>query len=210
MAVIAALDPHVDAFQRRFLDAIAARPAPGPLFQEEVARLGRALPVGSSDGEPAVAQEQPACAHLPCAIAAGLAGAEAPLVAAVAALAPALCWTYGYPPDDRYPGLAERIAFCEVVGFRGLRPGGAVRLGLTLMAPGTAYPAHAHPAAETYLVISGTGLWQAGETPAAMRPPGSVIWHPADVPHAMTSFADPLLAVWSWSGRIAAPPFYTT
>ena len=83
-----------------------------------------------------------------------------------------------------------------------------VRLGLTLMAPGTAYPAHAHPAVETSLVIAGTALWQAGTAAPASRPPGAVIVHPSGIAHAMTTAAEPLLAAWSWTGDIRTAPHY--
>ena len=54
------------------------------------------------------------------------------------------------PPDD--------FAFCQIAGPTGLGRSERIRLGLTLIAPGTDYPAHAHPAVETYLVIAGTAL----------------------------------------------------
>ncbi|BBK40356.1 transcriptional regulator [Allostella vacuolata] len=208
MAGSGPLEPHVDAFQRLFLEAVSTRPPPDAGFAAERAVLARLLPVTAPMAEAPPPRALPAGDHLDRAIAQGRAGGEGGLIEAVAGLAPALHWTYGYPDHPRFAGLADRIAFCEVVGLRAFRRSEQVRLGLTLMAPGTIYPAHAHPAVETYLVISGTALWQAGQGAAALRPPGAIVWHPGEVSHVMTTLSEPLLAVWSWTGDILTGPRY--
>jgi quercetin dioxygenase-like cupin family protein len=80
--------------------------------------------------------------------------------------------------------------------------------GFTLIAPHTHYPAHAHPAIELYLVIAGAATWGLGDAPAEIRPPGSVIVHPSGAPHAMTTGAEPLLALFTWRGDLATSPSY--
>jgi mannose-6-phosphate isomerase-like protein (cupin superfamily) len=152
--------------------------------------------------------ELPACAYLGAALKLGMAGPEAPIAAGLAKLAERLRWTYGYPPDPRYPGLELRIAFTEVLGGDAIWPSDRMLLGFTLIAPHTNYPAHAHPAIELYLVVAGAATWQLGEAPAVIRPPGSVIVHPSWAPHAMTTGVEPLLALFTWRGDLATSPTY--
>jgi quercetin dioxygenase-like cupin family protein len=73
--------------------------------------------------------------------------------------------------------------------------------GLFYQAPGTYYPLHAHNAAETYTILSGTAHWQAGDRRLTLSP-GQAIHHPPNLPHAMCSGADGFLAIWRWSGDI--------
>jgi mannose-6-phosphate isomerase-like protein (cupin superfamily) len=120
-----------------------------------------------------------------------------------------LRWTYGYPPDQRYPGIERRIAFTEVLGTTGIWPSQQMLLGFTLIAPHTHYPAHVHPAIELYLVIAGTATWQLGDEAGEPRPPGSIIVHPSGAPHAMTTHTEPLLALFTWRGDLATSPIYT-
>ncbi|MQT14633.1 dimethylsulfonioproprionate lyase family protein [Segnochrobactrum spirostomi] len=203
------LTPSIVRFLATLRRRIEAEPGHGPDFLRERDAL---LSVWPSDdarrGTPATPVRLPACAHFPGALAAALDGPEREIAAALAAIEPALAWVYGYPADPRRPGLADAIAFSDIVGGRGLLRAGAIGIGLTLIAPETAYPSLAHPAVEFYLVLSGTALWTAGAAPEAPRPPGSLILHPESLPHAMTTGSEPLLAVFTWHGDIASPSVY--
>jgi quercetin dioxygenase-like cupin family protein len=119
-----------------------------------------------------------------------------------------LRWTYGYPARPRRRDLSAAIAFSQIVGPAGLLRSERLRLGLNLIAPGTDYPAHAHPAVETYLVVSGTALWRLGDQPPRVEPPGSLIFHPGGTAHSMRTWGEPLLAVYSWSGDVLSPSVY--
>jgi mannose-6-phosphate isomerase-like protein (cupin superfamily) len=152
--------------------------------------------------------ELPACTYFGTALDLGRAGPEAPIAAGLAALAQRLRWTYGYPPDPRYPRLERRIAFTLVLGPAAIWPSERMLLGFTLIAPHTNYPAHAHPAIELYLVVAGGASWRLGNAPAEIRPPGSVIVHPSGAPHAMITGAKPLLALFTWRGDLATSPAY--
>ena len=152
--------------------------------------------------------ELPACAYLGAALELGMAGPESPIAGGLASLAPRLRWTYSYSPDPRWPGLERRIAFTEVLGATAIWPSERMLLGFTLIAPHTSYPAHAHPAIELYLVVAGAAAWQVGDAPAAIRPPGSVIVHQSGAPHAMTTGAEPMLALFTWRGDLATSPAY--
>jgi quercetin dioxygenase-like cupin family protein len=122
-----------------------------------------------------------------------------------------LVWHYHYAPHPGSPpdaeDLAERIGFAELIGPRAPLTAPACRVGFTLLAPATCYPQHAHPAIELYLVISGHAQWT---TPGDERivPPGAFVLHSASKPHAMRTFAEPLLALYGWRGDIDTPAFY--
>jgi mannose-6-phosphate isomerase-like protein (cupin superfamily) len=181
--------------------------APAPAGSEALALLPlwpRPAPVQSL--EPA---ELPACSHFGAARELGMAGPESAILGGLAGLVGRLRWTYGYPPDPRWPGLELRIAFTEVFGAKGIWRSKRMLLGFTLIAPHTHYPAHTHPAIELYLVLAGAALWQLGDAPAAVRPPGSVIVHSSGAPHAMITGAEPLLALFTWRGDLATSPTYT-
>ncbi|HLY66899.1 MAG TPA: dimethylsulfonioproprionate lyase family protein, partial [Chloroflexota bacterium] len=147
----------------------------------------------------------PASAYFIDALAAGTRGPEAALASGLAALASFLRWTYSYPARRDQPDLAKRVAFSQIVGPGGLLRSDELRLGLTLIAPTTQYPAHHHPAIETYLVVSGTASWRLGSEHERPQPPGTCIFHPSGEAHAMRSHEDPLLAIYSWRGDVLSP-----
>jgi quercetin dioxygenase-like cupin family protein len=141
------------------------------------------------------------------AIAAGRTHAVAGIAASLAELSDPLPWRYSYPPRPDAPDLADRIAFAELIGPHAPLTAPGCRAGFTLMAPNTFYPLHTHPAIELYLVISGHAQWT---TPEAERivPPGEFVLHQSNQPHAMRTFAEPLLALYDWSGDTDTPAFY--
>ncbi len=140
-------------------------------------------------------------------LASALEASTSPIGAALAAVGDALAWHYHYAPRPGEADLADRIAFAEVIGPDGPLDAPDCRIGFTLMAPATLYPLHAHPAIELYLVLSGEAQWS---TPTAERivPPGGFVLHRSNEPHAMRTFAAPLLALYAWRGAIDAPAFY--
>lgn len=99
----------------------------------------------------------------------------------------------------------ERYAYAELVGPGGDVPFSGAAFGLLALAPHTHYPAHAHPAVESYVVLLGTAEWQAGAAPWATQHPPALVHHPSGVPHAMRTGAEPLLAAWLWTGDLTAP-----
>lgn len=147
----------------------------------------------------------PACQYLDVAMAAG---EKHPIVSAIAPFLPALSWRYGYPEHPEWPGLAERLAFAPLIGTRAPFTDAAAHLGLTLIAPATHYPLHAHPAIELYLVLSGTAEWRVSEAPFAPRPPGALILHASGIGHAMRTGTEPLLALYVWRGDLVTAPVY--
>jgi len=141
------------------------------------------------------------------AVASGLNHSTAAIAAAIAALPGSLPWHYHYASCPGEVDLAERIGFAELIGPNGPLTAPECRVGFTLMAPGTFYPLHAHPAIELYLVISGAAGWT---TPGAVRivAPGQFVLHRSNQPHAMRTFGEPLLALYGWHGDIHTSAYY--
>jgi quercetin dioxygenase-like cupin family protein len=128
-------------------------------------------------------------------------GAVADVIDVLRPLSGNLPWRYSYTPRLDQPGLEDRMAWAEFVGPEAPIKSGRVCLGVTLIGPRTLYPAHFHPAAESYFVLSGTATWtKAGR--ARKLPPGSFILHPSNIVHSMETADDPLLAVYTWTGDI--------
>lgn len=81
-------------------------------------------------------------------------------------------------------------------------PSDTLLFGLFYQAPDSYYPLHAHEAAETYTILSGTALWQAGDHRFPVGP-GKAIHHPPNLPHSMRAGPEGFLAIWRWSGDIS-------
>jgi mannose-6-phosphate isomerase-like protein (cupin superfamily) len=186
--------------------ALIAAGAPAPDGPEAQALLP--LWPASSPSQRLEPATLPACDYLAGALELGMAGPESGIATGLPQLTTRLRWTYGYPPNPRYPGLKHRIAFTEVLGTTGIWPSQQLLLGFTLIAPHTHYPAHAHPAIELYLVVAGAATWRLGDAPGEVRPPGSVIVHPSGAPHAMTTGVEPLLALFTWRGDLVTSSSY--
>jgi quercetin dioxygenase-like cupin family protein len=113
----------------------------------------------------------------------------------------ALPWRYSYEPRPDAPDIGERMAWAELVGPVAPFQSQKVCVGLTAIGPDLLYPAHYHPAVETYLVLSGTARWTANGI-TREHSPGALILHPSNVVHAMRAGAEPLLAAYAWTGEV--------
>lgn len=122
----------------------------------------------------------------------------AALIARAEALLP---WTDSPAASLQPTSLAAIKAIAELLGPDGpiLMPD--LRFGLFYQVPGSYYPLHAHEAAETYTLIAGQALWQAGDQRLTMGP-GDAIHHPPNLPHAMRAGPQGFVAIWRWSGDI--------
>jgi mannose-6-phosphate isomerase-like protein (cupin superfamily) len=112
-----------------------------------------------------------------------------------------LPWRYSYKPRADAPDIGQRMAWAELVGPIAPFSSHHVCLGITAMDANLCYPAHRHPAVETYLVLHGTANWTAAGITRAC-PPGALILHPASIVHAMQATDTPLLAAYAWTGEI--------
>jgi len=141
----------------------------------------------------------PSVRYLDAALEAGNASTVG-LLDAIRPVAFELPWRYSYEKRDDAPGLENNMAFAEIIGPEAPYRSPSVCIGLTLIGPRTLYPLHSHPAIELYYVAAGTAIWIANGIPSLNRP-GTFILHPSQVIHAMQTYEEPLLAVYSWSGE---------
>ncbi len=201
------LSDHVAEFLSRLHARYGSAGTAPPATRDELTALRAVWPRRGTALTP-TATRLPACDHLDTALAAGARGIETGLAKGLAPIARQLQWTYGYPETPGTRGLDTAVAFAEIVGPSGFLDSEKIRVGLTLIAPQTHYPLHAHPALELYLVVAGTAAWQLGQEPPKPQPPGSLIFHPSSAPHAMETGGEPLLAIYTWRGDLASPSAY--
>ncbi|HLO76207.1 MAG TPA: dimethylsulfonioproprionate lyase family protein [Magnetospirillum sp.] len=191
-------------------DALVAELVRPPLSAgeaaREVARVAELVAAANGEQSPFDATHHPATRHLAEAVEGTRRYAPA-LAAALRPLAQALPWRYGYAPRADIPGLERDMAWAEIVGPAAPFRNSQVCLGLTLIGPHTHYPAHRHPAVEAYRVVNGTARWTAGDR-AAPQQAGALILHPSELSHAMLTGAEPLLAVYSWTGDVDSPSIW--
>jgi mannose-6-phosphate isomerase-like protein (cupin superfamily) len=142
-------------------------------------------------------EAQPAPDWLPAALDALPSGE---LAAPLRAAAPEISWIIG---GAKMPAsFAGRSAYNEIVGPDGFAATDSLRFGLFLQAPESFYPPHRHAAEEFYYVLSGAARWQKGEEALSLKAPGSCIRHASWQRHAMETAAEPLLALWVWTGDL--------
>lgn len=143
------------------------------------------------------AQDLPVVAHL-----AGMAapGPTAPVLDALQRAAPGLAWRQTYGTADFGADFLQGYGWSEFIGLRGPIPSTRLACGVLLLGPGITYPLHRHQAEELYLPISGTAFWRKGAGPETPVPPGRPIHHPAWMPHATRTGAEPLAALYLWQG----------
>lgn len=141
--------------------------------------------------------EQPALACLEAALDALPPG---PLARPLRAVAPFVPWTVG---DFKMPAsFAGRSAYVEILGPDGFGGPETLRFGLYVQTPESFYPPHNHAAEELYFVLSGTARWQKDDGEPMPQPPGTLIVHGPWQRHAMRTGAEPLLAMWAWTGDL--------
>lgn len=122
------------------------------------------------------------------------------LVAAVCGAAPALAWRQTYTAQDFDAAFLDNYGWSEIFGVSGPIASERIACGFLILGPATYYPRHRHEAEEIYLPLSGTAAWQQGDSVWRDRPPGTLIHHAGDEPHAMRTGAHPLLALYLWRG----------
>jgi len=185
---------------------VATLEAPPPSLRSDIAHLEES--VRKAVRQPFTAAPSHYAALLERALENARLGPVAEVAAQLTPVHSSLPWVYHYEPRSVEEDLSDRIAFAELVGPDGPMRAPHCRIGFTLMAERTTYPMHCHPAVELYLVMTGCAQWQTPTSNRRVRP-GEFVLHASNEPHAMRTFDEPLLALWSWSGDIDTPAAYT-
>ncbi len=74
-------------------------------------------------------------------------------------------------------------------------------LGLFMLAPKTFYRDHDHAAPELYYNLTGPCGWRFDKGPWQDIAAGSLIWNPEGLAHAMRTYEQPFLSVYSWTSN---------
>lgn len=154
-------------------------------------------------------QTKPVTAHFPRALDLGERGAMQGMARAIREVRDDLTWEYGYEKLSK--ALAQKYAYCEVLGPKGPVLCDSLILGFVMFAPNTTYPQHSHmEIEESYISIA--GAWS--ENNEAVFSPGSLILNRSGHEHRITTGdRDPCLLAYAWCGpeaRLAAPDMKLT
>ena len=118
-------------------------------------------------------------------------------------------WAEFYEEDDWSRSFLPNFANGEGIGPDGRLYSDNIILGLFLLGPHTHYPAHAHPAEEFYLILTGKPYWQIGaNTKYQIKKPGAVVLHKSNESHAIRTANEPLFCIYGWRGNINAKTWY--
>ena len=183
--------PAIRGHRKRVRDRLSAAMAQNPDVLE-------------SNGE-----SKPVIAHFPRALDLGERGAMQGMARALREVRDALTWEYGYEKLSK--ALAQKYAYCEILGPKGPVKCDTLILGFVLFAPNTTYPQHSHlDIEESYISVA--GAWS--ENNAAVCAPGSHILNRSGDEHRITTGdRDPCLLAYAWCGpeeRLAAPTMKLT
>jgi mannose-6-phosphate isomerase-like protein (cupin superfamily) len=113
-------------------------------------------------------------------------------------IAPHCNWRQTYSTDDLGTEFLKNYGWVEIIGERGALASHEIAAGFLMLGANTAYPLHAHDAEELYFPLVGHAEWARGNEAYSVKPPGTMIYHPSRVPHAMRTHAEPLLAFYVW------------
>ena len=161
-------------------------------------------PVQIPDGGPGAEFSLAVLKKLPEALAAAREGVP-DLAEPLSRMAPALRWTQGYRDRPPSSDFLDRYGYAQFVGpakVPSLMTSDRLAFGVLLLAPGTLYPAHAHPAEELYVPLA-PARWLRGEEKWRERQAGDLVHHASGMVHATEAGTAPLLALYLWLGDLA-------
>ena len=128
-------------------------------------------------------------------------GIGATVLADLGRHARSLAWRQTYTADEVSDEFLRNYGYTEILGPAAPIAARRIACGFLLLGPDTLYPLHRHEAEEVYVPLSGTARWIQGDGIWRERPPGTVIYHASEEPHATHTGARPLLALYIWRSR---------
>ncbi|MEM0924210.1 MAG: dimethylsulfonioproprionate lyase family protein [Pseudomonadota bacterium] len=137
-------------------------------------------------------------------------GAMAAAVSA-AAIMDQMPWHHSGLEDGRIrPDVALDMITCELLGPTGMILAEGCRVGLFAQRPGQVYPSRHHAAEETFVMLSGTASWQAGDGSWWDAGPGDQIHHTSMISHRSNAGPEGFVAAWRWTGDIGRESYLLT
>lgn len=129
--------------------------------------------------------------------------------AACIAASPAAKWRETYKDTPGGEAIHAFFATYEILGRDTALGTHEMRSFIVYQAPGAHYPLHHHPAEELYLVIAGEADFTIeGEGTQTLRP-GDTSYHRSNVPHALTTGDQGIIAYVLWRGDLLTKPVFT-
>lgn len=113
-----------------------------------------------------------------------------------------------YEDDERGAALNAGYAIVRLAGPKGCWFADDVTTAITIQAPNTWYPPHAHKQNEVYGVMGGIAEWQRGAEPWTERPSGDLVYHSSGIRHAIQTRDEPLISFASWLDDVHLPSIY--
>lgn len=114
-----------------------------------------------------------------------------------------LNWRYSGSENGKIrSSLSEQMLTCELVGPTGVVFEPDCRVGLFAQNAYLDYPERSHPAEELFVMLSGTALWRRSNCDETPKLAGGRIYHQAGERHASRTIAEPIVAIWVWTGDI--------
>lgn len=77
-------------------------------------------------------------------------------------------------------------------------------VGLFLMGKNQFYPAHNHPAWETWVILSGSAKWKVGDQNWESKSPGDRFTLTENEIHSIETLDEPLMCLWAWTGDLSS------
>lgn len=140
----------------------------------------------------------------------GLGQSEYPALRdALVAISPAMLWRETYKDTDIGADFMDRFGCYEIIGRDAPFASEKMRSFMVYHPPHLHYPWHHHPAEELYMVIAGQAEFHMQGREAAVLKSGETAFHPASVPHALTSHNHPVLTYVIWRDDFDVAPVWS-
>ena len=137
------------------------------------------------------------------------AGDMAGLRDAFRAVGPVAHWRETYKHTTIGQDFLDRFGCYAVIGGGGRWISASMSSFVVYMPPGLDYPWHHHPAEEIYLVLAGEAQFQCEGSKPETLGPGQSSFHADNRPHAMATFAHPVMAYVVWRNHLGIKPVLT-
>jgi hypothetical protein len=160
--------------------------------------LDRARPVSDEARSPELTAHATAVLRWLPRMAADAGAFGADFVKDLCAEAASLDWRQTYTVAEVGERFLQNYAWTELVTPGPPTGAAQISCGVLVLGPDTFYPPHRHEAEEIYLPLVGTAEWLQGEAVWRERPPGTLIHHSSEEPHAMRTGEHPLMAMYLW------------
>ena len=130
----------------------------------------------------------------------------AALRAALVAAGPLARWRETYKDTEIGQDFMDRFACYCLIGAGGAFISAEMAAWVVYMPPALHYPWHHHPGEEMYLTLAGEAeFMRKGAAPMTLRA-GDPSQHASNQPHAMETYAHPVMAYVVWRNGFETPP----